>query len=239
MLCAVADRRSLVSCHEHHTRYPPVRDVSAMSKLNEFLKRFFGWIGRTFFETLASCGVTPNQVTFAGLGLVLLNCGLFLYHHDHFALGLGLSLSYAVDALDGAIARRQGTVSKFGGYLDSVIDRYQEIAAYFVLAIVNGWWAVAFVLTTGCMLISYNKAAAALEIPVNDKGWPDLMERARRMWIFCAALMLDNSIALPAALGGSFLLAVLWYLSILTHFTALQRFVRARRLLLAAEKKQL
>src|SRR5260370_24994413 len=129
---------------------------------SQFLRSFFGRIGNTLFEMLSTCGVTPNQVTCVGFGLVLLNCGLYLVHRDNYFFGVGLALSYTFDALDGAIARRQGTVSKFGGYLDAVIDRYQEIAAYFVLAIVTGWWLVIFLLPTGCLLIGYNKARAAI-----------------------------------------------------------------------------
>jgi phosphatidylglycerophosphate synthase len=203
--------------------------------LSQFLKSSFGRVGNALFEMLSTCGVTPNQVTCIGFGLVLLNCGLYLVHRDTYFFGAGLALSYTFDALDGAVARRQGTVSKFGGYLDAVIDRYQEIAAYFVLAIVNGWWLVIFILTTGCMLISYNKAAAAIEIRIDDKGWPDLMERARRTSIFCAALVMDNTIPVPDALGGRLIYIALWYLAVLSHFTAIQRFVRARRLLLAED----
>jgi phosphatidylglycerophosphate synthase len=139
--------------------------------------------------------------------------------------------------LDGTVARRQGTVSKFGGYLDAVIDRYQEIAAYLVLGIVNGWATELFLLTTGSLLTSYNKAAAAIEMPIDDKGWPDLMERPRRIWIFCAALILDNAIPVPGELGGRFIYIAICYLAVLTHFTCLQRILRARRWLLSYEAR--
>ena len=85
--------------------------------------------------------------------------------------------------------------------------------------------------TTGTMLVSYNKAATAIQIPIDNKGWPDLMERPRRTWIFCAALILDNAIPVPDALGGRFIVFVLYYLAAITHFTAFQRIVRARRIL--------
>lgn len=191
------------------------------------------WIGRTSFRVLLATGITPNQVTLIGFLLVLINCLAYLLHQDMFFLGLGLSLSYACDGLDGALARRTGMTSSFGGYLDSVIDRYQEITSYFVVGLVTGWWLAMFLLATGAMLVSYNKAAVSLLMPVDNKGWPDLMERPRRAWIFCAALMLDNAIPVPAALGGRLALVVLYYLAALTHFTAIQRFVRARRRLLA------
>jgi archaetidylinositol phosphate synthase len=188
-------------------------------------------IGQTAFQALLASDVKPNQITLAGFALVLVGCGLYLWTRDMFVLGVALSLSYPIDALDGAIARRTGLVTKFGGYLDSVVDRYQEVAGYFVVGIVTGWWIGIFALTVGSLLISYNKAAAALQAPVDNKGWPDLMERARRTWLFCAALILNNAIPVPQFLGGSFARLAIWFIAVLVHFTAIQRFMRARRLL--------
>jgi archaetidylinositol phosphate synthase len=194
----------------------------------------FVWMGRTAFRALVASEVRPNQITLAGFALVLVSCALYLWTRDMFVLGVSLSLSYPIDAIDGAVARNSGSVTRFGGYLDSVIDRYQEVAGYFVVGIVTGWWTGIFTLTVGSLLVSYNKAAAALQVPVDNKGWPDLMERARRTWLFCAALILDNAIPVPAFLGGSFAHLAIWYIAALVHFTAIQRFMRARRLLVAA-----
>jgi phosphatidylglycerophosphate synthase len=151
---------------------------------------------------------------------------------------LGLALSYSADALDGALARKLRQTSKFGGYLDAVIDRYQEIASYLVLGIVSSWWLPVFLLTSGALMVSYNKAAAAIEIPIEDKAWPDLMERQRRVALFCAALVLDHAIYIPEVWGGHLVLIALYYLAALTHFTALQRFLRARRMLLSHDGAQ-
>lgn len=200
------------------------------------IKAPFIWIGRTFFETLIRSGVTPNQVTMAGFAMVLVNCGAYLWHRDMFVLGVGLSLTYPFDALDGAIARRRKMSTRFGGYLDAVIDRYQEAAGYFAVALVTGWWLEVFLVTTGCMLISYNKAAASVQAAVDNKGWPDLMERARRTWLFCAALILENAIIMPEWLGGSFVRFTLCYIAVLVHFTAIQRIIRAKRILQAADE---
>jgi phosphatidylglycerophosphate synthase len=202
--------------------------------LSTFLKDAFGSFGRWFFNWLANSDVTPNQITCIGLILVSANSALYLYNRDTFWLGVGLSLSFTFDSLDGAIARRQGTTSKFGAYLDAVVDRYQEIVAYLVIAWVNDYWPVVFFVITGSLLVSYNKARTALEVPVDNKSWPDLLERPRRMWILGAALILDSVVPIPAALGGRLLYVVLVVLAVLTHFTALQRFLRARHMLLAS-----
>jgi phosphatidylglycerophosphate synthase len=192
------------------------------------LREIVGTIGRASFDILLGTGVSPNQITYIGFALVLSNCAFYVIYQDTFFFGLGLALSYSADGLDGAVARRLGKTTKFGGYLDAVVDRYQEIASYFVLGIVNSWWLPVFLLTSGALMVSYNKAAVAIEIPIEDKAWPDLMERVRRASIFCAALILDHAIYVPDALGGHLILIALYYLAILTHFTALQRFIRAR-----------
>jgi archaetidylinositol phosphate synthase len=202
--------------------------------ITSILRAPFVWIGRTAFQALIASGVKPNQITLAGFALVLVSCGLYLWTGDMFVLGVSLSLSYPIDAIDGAVARSSGSVTKFGGYLDSVIDRYQDVAGYFVVGIVTGWWIGIFLLTVGSLLVSYNKAAAALQVPIDNKGWPDLMERARRTGLFCAALILDNAIPVPEFLGGSFARLAIWYIAALVHFTAIQRFMRARRFLVAA-----
>jgi archaetidylinositol phosphate synthase len=193
-------------------------------------------IGRTAFQALAASGVKPNQITLAGFALVLVSCALYLWTKDLFVLGVALSLSYPIDAIDGAVARYSGSVSRFGGYLDSVVDRYQEVAGYFVVGVVTGWWIGIFALTVGSLLVSYNKAAAALQVPIDNKGWPDLMERARRTWLFCPALILDNAIPIPEFLGGSFAHLAIWSIAVLVHFTAIQRIMRARRLLVTSNQ---
>jgi phosphatidylglycerophosphate synthase len=202
--------------------------------MTEFLKRLFGGFGRWFLHWVADSGVTPNQITCIGLLLVFINCGFYLLYRDAFWLGVGLSLSFAFDSLDGVIARLKGMQSKFGAYLDAVVDRCQEIAAFFAIAWVDNYWALVFLAATGSLLISYNKARAAMEIPIENKSWPDLLERPQRMWLLNGGLILDGAIRVPDFLGGRLLYLVLVILAALTYFTALQRFFRARGMLQSA-----
>jgi phosphatidylglycerophosphate synthase len=183
---------------------------------------------RWFFGLLTRLGATPNKLTLAGLVLVLVSCAAYLVHRNSFWLGISLAISVSFDALDGGLARAQGSVTKFGGYLDAVVDRYQEIAAFLAIAWVTGWWLVCFLAVTGATLTSYNKARLAIEMPVDNKGWPDLMERPQRLIALLGGLLLDNFLPLPNLLGGRFLFLVLCLLALLTHVTAIQRFFRAR-----------
>lgn len=184
--------------------------------------------GKSFVGFIASLSITPNQITAIGLVLVFFNCGLFVVYENTFWLGSGLIAALLFDTLDGAVARAQGTSSKFGGYLDAVIDRYQEVVIYLVIGFVLDQWLPAFLIITGSMLISYNKARVALEVETSNKGWPDLLEKPVRLFILCVGLIGDGT--LPWMLSFS-----LWMLVIMTHFTAIQRFVRAYFILVEDE----
>ena len=148
--------------------------------------------GHKLISIIAGSGITPNEITIIGLLLVLGNCAAYLWHRNAYWLGGGLAASFAFDSLDGTIARYQNSQSAYGSYLDAVVDRYEEIATYFVIAWVNGWWTVSFIAVTGSMLISYNKARAAIERKIENKAWPDMLERHARGWILCAALSVTN-----------------------------------------------
>lgn len=182
-------------------------------------------------HVLVALNLTPNMITWAGLLLVLVNCLLYLLHENNLALGILLALSFSFDALDGAVARLTGLASKYGGYLDAVIDRYQELAIYLVLAYVNNFWGVCFLAITGSLLVSYNKARTAVEIPINNENWPDLTERLERIILICAGLVFDPFIPVPDPLNNSFLFNIILLTGILAHITAIQRFFRARKML--------
>jgi phosphatidylglycerophosphate synthase len=193
-----------------------------------FTNRLWNMLAGVF----VAAGLSPNQVTILGLVFVLGNCAVYPLHRNPFVFGLGLAASLIFDGIDGAVARLTNTASRFGGYLDAVVDRYQEVAIYFVIAWVTGWWVLSFLVLSGSLLTSYNKARTAVEIPIDNDAWPDLLERLERLLILTTALILDPFIALPAALGGHVLFAGLVVLAAGTHFTALQRFWRARKLII-------
>lgn len=177
-----------------------------------------------FARWIASLNITPNQITVIGLVLVAINCGFYLWHRDPFMFGTGLIAAYLFDTLDGVVARAQGTTSKFGGYLDAVIDRYQEAITYVCIGIVTNLWLPVLLLTLGSFLTSYNKARVAVELPIDNKGWPDLLSKPTRTFFLCTALIGGNS--LPWFLPGG-----LWVLALMTNLTALHRIGRGYVLL--------
>lgn len=142
------------------------------------------------------------------------------------AFGLAIAAIFAFDSLDGAVARLTGLQSLYGGYLDAMVDRYQELMVLAALAYAHQCWAAAFFALSGSMLVSYAKARVAIERPIDNVKWPDLMERLERVMFLVAMLLLAALI--PWSGFVPFMLVVL---GLLTHGTAIQRFLRARRML--------
>lgn len=173
-----------------------------------------------FIARLAALPISANQITVIGLLLVVFNCSVFALSGNTFWFGSGLISALLFDMIDGSVARAQGRTSKLGGYLDAMIDRYQEVLIYLTLGAVLGQWLPVFLIITGSMLTSYAKARVALEIETDNKGWPDLLEKPMRLFILCVGLI--GAPVLPWFLPVS-----LWILAVLTHVTALQRFARA------------
>ncbi len=81
-------------------------------------------------NALIAMKFTPNIVTFIGM-LISLFAGV-LYGLGHFKLGATTLIFAGIcDTFDGQIARKTNTVSKFGAFFDSTLDRFNE---FFVLA---------------------------------------------------------------------------------------------------------
>ena len=113
---------------------------------------------------LAKTRVTPNQVTWAAFGIVLLSLVSCVLGYNIIA-GLLIQLSAIVDCVDGSLARLKNMTSEFGGFLDSVLDRYADILIVLGLTLWSlsyetyfGIWLVGFLAITGTISISYSRA---------------------------------------------------------------------------------
>ena len=83
---------------------------------------------------LHKIGVTPDFITWTGF-LLLLPAVYFLAK-GYFALAaLIITFASLFDMLDGALARKTGTKTRFGGFLDSTVDRFSEGVLYFGILI--------------------------------------------------------------------------------------------------------
>jgi len=164
-------------------------------------------------------GLTPNQVSAAGIALAFLS-GLAYWQSSINPLLLALApilllASGFCDALDGAVARIYGKTTPFGGFLDSLLDRYADAAVFFGITLGGlcdfSWGLIALV---GSLLVSYARARAeAAGVRMETVG---LAERADRLIILVVASFLN--LFWSKALYWSVIL-----LAFLTNLTVLQR----------------
>lgn len=135
---------------------------------------------------LLRTGLTPNMVTF-GTAVIVSAIVLATWSRGEFALGLLLCVPLVFgDLLDGTMARLSGSVSPWGSFLDSVMDRVTDAAIlsaliFFLAARSDsvGVAAGAACLATTA-LIPYIRAKAE-SIAVSCKV--GLMERSERLFL--------------------------------------------------------
>ncbi len=165
---------------------------------------------------LAKIGFTPAVVTI--VGLVVTIAGAALMATGYLLAGaLVAGAGVALDALDGPLARRLGTVSDRGAFLDTMSDRFGEIAIWVGLAVyLRGeprLLVLCVVALAFSLLVPYVRAKAEVAGLEGRGGW---MGRAERM-----ILILLGAIVVGA--GVPIMEPVLWVFVVLTGFTVLQR----------------
>jgi archaetidylinositol phosphate synthase len=164
---------------------------------------------------IASAGITPNQITVMGFAVSVASA-YFFYSAMPLWGGLLILLTGFFDMLDGAVAKVSGKVTRFGGALDSTLDRYSDMVI--IGAIILGglcdpvWGILAMV---GSFMVSYVRARGEVEgVKMAGVG---LMERAERLIV----------LTLSALVGFTWFGIVL--LAILANFTALQRLYHMKK----------
>lgn len=80
-------------------------------------------------RVLASAGVPPNVLTAIGV-TINIGCGVLFGVGEFFWAGVVLIFANIFDMLDGNVARLTGNVTKFGGFLDSSLDRLSDMVAF-------------------------------------------------------------------------------------------------------------
>jgi archaetidylinositol phosphate synthase len=162
-------------------------------------------------------GLTPNMVSAAGLTLAFFSATAYAIAQNQplwiFLATVLLLASGFCDTLDGVIARTFQQQSVFGGFLDSLLDRYADAAVYagvIIGGLCDPLWGLAAL--AGSMLVSYSRARAeAVEIKMESVG---VAERVERMLILAIASF-AAIFWLPALNIGIILLAVLSNLTVL------------------------
>lgn len=167
-------------------------------------------------------GISPNQLTLAGLALNFL--AGWVYASGALSLGALIVLFAALgDLLDGPLARISGRVTKFGAFLDSTVDRYSDfflfggLALYFVERGQSGWFLLTLGIIMGSFVTSYTKARAENFIENCGVG---IFERAERVILLALGTLLPF-----------FLPLICWVLFLGTNATAIHRILFTRKTL--------
>ncbi|MEA1993062.1 MAG: CDP-alcohol phosphatidyltransferase family protein [Euryarchaeota archaeon] len=177
--------------------------------------------GKILGKKISKLPITPNQLTLLSLIPGAGAC-YFLAEREIFLGIVLMALSFAVDALDGSLARATGMTTKTGKVLDPVIDRYIEFLV--LLGIVLGemvkpW--IALYCLFGMLMASYARARAESIEPINLLS-VGIMERQEKFLLLLIGLVLFNQYA--DSLNYALLI-----IGTLSHITVAQRLLRAKK----------
>ena len=145
-----------------------------------------GRIINAMVQGLARGRINPNLLTVIGVSINIL-CGLLFGFGYFFWAGIILIVANLFDMLDGQVARLSGRVTRFGGFLDSSLDRLSDMVVFVGLMVFYArdteFHSTLNVFLTGAALmgsvmVSYTSARAESLIPnaMSDfcggrKGW--------------------------------------------------------------------
>ena len=182
---------------------------------------------RVIVRGLALSKIHPNALTFIGL---LINIGAAaLMAVGSFRWAAVVVIAAAIfDMVDGRVARETNQVTKFGGFFDSVIDRYSDLfllMAFLVYYLRKGDSTLVILVSfvsVGTALIPYVRARAEAARIECSAG---LMERAERIILITIGIL------------SCWMEPVLWILAILTHYTVLERIHHVWKKLRIPEKQ--
>ena len=171
--------------------------------------------------------LSPNQVTILG-ALLAMGVPFGFYVHPFWGL-LFMMLSGFADAMDGFVAKNQGTRSDFGAFLDSSLDRMSDfffICGFWIFFWESRWLILAsglvFLSFLFTFMISYTKARVEGLGGTCETG---LMERGvRTLYLITWAFLLC---ILPNIQETILWLGLILF-CVLTLFTLVQRLFHIR-----------
>ncbi len=192
-----------------------------MPKLEKTRKNISNCVTQPIANLLARTPLTPNAVTWLGFCITIAAAALIATEHL-FAAGIVVLVAGFFDMLDGALARATNRVTRFGGILDSTLDRLSEAVLLLgLLAVFARGGEVAESLLVGfallgSLMVSYIRARME---GLGIECRAGLFTRPERVIVLALGLLLSG-----------FAYALVIALSIITffsYFTAGQRLIYA------------
>jgi CDP-diacylglycerol--glycerol-3-phosphate 3-phosphatidyltransferase len=191
----------------------------SLRPVTHFIGDAAGWLLERVVTGLTATGITPNIFTFLGLA-VNTGAAVFFGRGEFRLAAAALFLAGFLDMADGQVARRTGKVTAFGGFYDSTLDRYSDLALYMGLVVYytvlgRTFYAVlAAIAMASTFMVSYTRARAESLIPRCKVGF---LERPERLVLLI--------------LGGAFnrMAPVLWVIAVLSTLTVVHRVIYTRQ----------
>jgi CDP-diacylglycerol--glycerol-3-phosphate 3-phosphatidyltransferase len=189
---------------------------------------------------LAHGHINPNILTVIGVSLNV-GCGLLFGMGRFFSAGIALVVANLFDMLDGQVARLSGRVTRFGGFLDSSLDRLSDMVVFVGLMVfyardtefhstLNVFLAGAGLM--GSVMVSYASARAESLIPKCDVGF---LRRPERVVLFIIGALSTH----PGSNNffANRMPAVLWVLAVGSYWTFAHRMYHTWRELAKVDSK--
>ena len=174
-----------------------------------------GKIIRMIVRALSLSRVNPNVLTFCGL-LINIWAACLLGTGRFFAAGWVIIFAGLFDMVDGRVARATNQVTRFGGFFDSVLDRYSDLALLMGLLVYYGsinrplYVVLTATVMTASVMISYARTRAENIIPTCKVGF---LERPERVVLLILGALFDR------------MAPVLWLIAVLGNITVIHRMV--------------
>ena len=164
---------------------------------------------------LKALGSHPNARTLIGLRINI-GAAVLLAQGRVFAAGWVITGAAIFDMVDGRVARETNQVTRFGGFFDSVIDRYSDLGLLMGLLVyyanINRPFYVVLtaIVMTASVMISYTRSRAENTIPKCKVGF---LERPERIVLLIIGALFNR---IPA---------VLWVIAVLGNITVIHRMI--------------
>lgn len=173
---------------------------------------------------LSKTNLTPNQVSWSAFVIAFLSFISFVTGQNIIG-GLLVQFSSIIDGVDGTLAKIKGKASVFGGFLDSILDRYADSLIILGLIIwstsheaYSGTWPVGFIAMLGSICISYSRSRIGPEHEhIFCRGLNSLATRDIRLFVM----------AIGAIIGQAYFTLIL--IAILTNLVVFYRLIYAYR----------
>lgn len=179
---------------------------------------------RMIVRGLALSKINPNVLTFLGLVINMVAAAFLAFGHFRTA-GFVIIFAGLFDMVDGRVARATNQVTRFGGFFDSVLDRYSDIALLVGLLVYYGtinrssYVVLTAIVMAASVMISYTRSRAENIVPTCRVGF---LERPERVVLLILGALFDR------------MAPVLWVIAVLGNLTVIHRMIftyqEARRL---------